>query len=381
MELTINDKFKIIRNDSLSEASYISLFSLYQPIIGYKAVNLYMTLYAESKMFTFETHQRLSLITNMSIKEINEERIRLEEMLLLKTYRRDNEYIYKLIAPLNANMFLENMIFAKLLLKWLGDEQYHITLSKFLANENLDGFTDVSSKLNHNYEQVLNNVEFKKIQSFSNEELAVKYNFDFEELFRETSPLVFPIKTRTYENLEVIGKMASLCGLSANQMNVIIGKCSDYEKETIDMELLKYLCLNSKPEIKEVSDKYDCSPLLFLQNKQHGTSVTKVDARLLEYLSINLKMSNSVINVLIEYVLNISENRLPRNLVEKIAGEWIRENINTKEKAIEKSKADNFSSKKTMILPEYYGEIEENKELDISDNNIESLKARIKGIS
>ena len=45
-------------------------------------------------------------------------------------------------------------------------------------------------------------------------------------------------------------------------------------------------------------------------------------------------MAPGVVNVLIDYVLNISDGRLPKQLVEKIAGEWQRKEINTTEKAM-----------------------------------------------
>ena len=46
-----------------------------------------------------------------------------------------------------------------------------------------------------------------------------------------------------------------------------------------------------------------------------------------------------MVNVLIDYVLNISDGRLPKQLVEKIAGEWQRKEIDTTEKAIAQVKA------------------------------------------
>lgn len=49
---------------------------------------------------------------------------------------------------------------------------------------------------------------------------------------------------------------------------------------------------------------------------------------------VDQQMAPGVVNVLIDYVLNISDGRLPKQLVEKIAGEWQRKEINTTEKAM-----------------------------------------------
>ena len=122
---------------------------------------------------------------------------------------------------------------------------------------------------------------------------------------------------------------------------------------------------------------------VFLQNKQNGLPVTTVDAKLLDYLSLQLQMKHEVINVLIEYVLNINQNKLPRNYVEKIAGEWIRENIDTKEKALAKTESSKVFTKsfKSMPLPEYYStELKEDKDLSLNDDKIDELKDRLKRI-
>ena len=50
-------------------------------------------------------------------------------------------------------------------------------------------------------------------------------------------------------------------------------------------------------------------------------------------------MPDGVVNVLVDYVLNISDGRLPKQLVEKIAGEWQRKEIDTTEKAIAQVRA------------------------------------------
>ena len=50
-------------------------------------------------------------------------------------------------------------------------------------------------------------------------------------------------------------------------------------------------------------------------------------------------MPSGVVNVLIDYVLNISDGRLPKQLVEKIAGEWQRKEIDNTEKAIAQVKS------------------------------------------
>jgi len=55
---------------------------------------------------------------------------------------------------------------------------------------------------------------------------------------------------------------------------------------------------------------------------------------LVEWLFIDQQMPSGVVNVLVDYVLKVSDGRLPKQLVEKIAGEWQRKEINTTKKAV-----------------------------------------------
>ena len=80
-------------------------------------------------------------------------------------------------------------------------------------------------------------------------------------------------------------------------------------------------------------------PLSFLKFKQHQKEPVPADRQLVEWLVVDQQMPAGVVNVLIDYVLNISDGRLPKQLVEKIVGEWQRKEINTTEKAIAQVKA------------------------------------------
>ena len=90
-------------------------------------------------------------------------------------------------------------------------------------------------------------------------------------------------------------------------MSILVGRCSSYENGTLDISKLKALARRQKPEKTEHEDPYMLSPVAFLQNKQNGIPVTSVDAKLLNYLSSQLNLKHEVINVLIEYVLDINQ--------------------------------------------------------------------------
>ncbi|HCY06940.1 MAG TPA: hypothetical protein DHS57_06710 [Erysipelotrichaceae bacterium] len=384
VKLNSKDTYQVIKDDYRDDD--YSLFSLYLPIVGYRSIALYKLLISESyKRVIVENHDRLCILLNISIDDLYEARLRLEEVMLLKTFNKENKYLYQIISPLSANVFLTNEFLTNELLKAIGVEQYEITATKFLSDKiSTIDYKDITSKFVDGISNKFDNeVVFSQIKpifdfkDINNEDI----DFNYEYFIRNTSDLVFPIEARNETNLRLIGKLATLYGISEDTMSILVGRCSSYENGTLDISKLKVLARRQKPEKTEHEDPYMLSPVAFLQNKQNGIPVTSVDAKLLNYLSLQLNLKHEVINVLIEYVLDINQNKLPKNYVEKIAGEWVRENIDSKEKAIKKTKQTSFSQPKTLVLPEYYSnEIVEDSDLDIDDEKVQELKDRLKRI-
>ena len=384
VKLNSKDTYQVIKDDYRDDD--YSLFSLYLPIVGYRSIALYKLLISESyKRVIVENHDRLCILLNISIDDLYEARLRLEEAMLLKTFNKENKYLYQIISPLSANVFLTNEFLTNELLKAIGVEQYEITATKFLSDKiSTIDYKDITSKFVDGISNKFDNeVVFSQIKpifdfkDINNEDI----DFNYEYFIRNTSDLVFPIEARNETNLRLIGKLATLYGISEDTMSILVGRCSSYENGTLDISKLKALARRQKPEKTEHEDPYMLSPVAFLQNKQNGIPVTSVDAKLLNYLSLQLNLKHEVINVLIEYVLDINQNKLPKNYVEKIAGEWVRENIDSKEKAIKKTKQTSFSQPKTLVLPEYYSnEIVEDSDLDIDDEKVQELKDRLKRI-
>ena len=87
------------------------------------------------------------------------------------------------------------------------------------------------------------------------------------------------------------------------------------------------------------------SPYDFLRNKYHGAEPTSRDLQLLEFLAVDLELNPGVINVLIDYVLRINNNKLTRAYVETIAGQWKRMNIETADKAMKTAEKEHKKNK------------------------------------
>lgn len=75
------------------------------------------------------------------------------------------------------------------------------------------------------------------------------------------------------------------------------------------------------------------SPIALLENYQGGAPVSAADRRLIQYLLQEVGLSEEVTNVLIDYVLLVQDNTLPRAFVEKVATSWKRQGFQKAEEA------------------------------------------------
>ena len=109
----------------------------------------------------------------------------------------------------------------------------------------------------------------------------------------------------------------------------------------------------------------------------------KRDLRLIEDLMIDYSLKAGVVNVLIDYVLKTNNNKLSRNLVETVAGQWQRLKIETVEDAMslaekEHKKYNKVKDKKVSIqeekIPEWFDKKIEKKEVNtINKSKIDEL--------
>ncbi|MCR5229805.1 MAG: DnaD domain protein [Solobacterium sp.] len=388
MELRPKDIYRVECTDFLSEDALTSLLSLYQPVVGRNAVIFYLTLYSEGRsQHSQENHGRLSAVMNMTMDEMERARIHLEEYLLVRTYVEEGEsrssYIYRLNAPLSAKTFLSSRELTAAFAAAVGQKNAELSVSKFsVGTLNTSGYKDITRKIttrpvSRDFDPT---VQYSKVQPRYNfDPDQTEINFDYEHFIATTSSLVFPVELRTQENLKLIGKLATIYGLSADRMRILVSRAVNIDSMSFDDEKLKLMAARSKPDITEAKDPYALPPVSFLQAKQNGRPVSLADKKILEKLSIEYRFSNEVINVMIEYILKISDNKLVAAFVEMIAGEWARKDIQTREQAVSETKKKNAKSsgRRREVLPEYYGR-KDNEEETADSEELEKAQALLR---
>ena len=197
-------------------------------------------------------------------------------------------------------------------------------------------------------------VDNKNIRKVNHLDLAFEPTINFNEVLSLIPEGMLNLKNISKENKEIIYQLSFVYGLDNEAMSEIIK--NSIVNYRIDMDLLKDNCrsfykFEHKGKIPKAvfqsqplclrQDKVEDSrksklinqfekenPYDFLASKQ-GARPTKKDLEIIEYLIIDQKLNPGVVNVLIDYVLKINNNKLVRSFVEQIAAQWKRSKITT----------------------------------------------------
>ena len=413
----------IVRNATiLNNESRLVLMKLYQPIIGSVAISLYFTLWSNldtSQIISTEyTHHNLMAIMRLKLEDILEAREKLEAIGLLKTYvKKDNinNYIYELYSPLDPDEFISNPILSTTLASNIGQIEYEKIINFFkMPIIPLEGYKDISASFGDTFEvtNALEIAETNDIRKVKQIDLVVDEKIDLNSLLGMIPSEILNHRSITKDTKSLIYKLAYIYNLDEEELSELI-RNSVNEKKIIDKDLLRNNChnyytfehKNTTPSLvykkqpdylrKSVSDKSKkakliytfetTSPYDFLTGKNKGVRPSKRDLALIENLMVDYDLPPGVVNVLIDYVLKINDNKLTKNFVLTIANQWKRNNIKTVEEAMKICRQENKIKKQEKVRivkkeekPNWFDKnIEESM---ASQDDIAALEASLKGL-
>lgn len=398
------DTFNVINHSYLNDNDRKLLIMLYEPIVGAVGINLYFNLWTflDREVVLSETYTHKDLITNMGVtlKEISDAREKLEGLGLLKVYLKEgeiNNYIYELNAPLSASDFFANPLLASVLYTSVGSFNYKKIKEYFkFPKINLREYTNITETFADVFESVsMVETDNSEIIKKNYAKVGIESELDIEEIISMIPDLMLNHTKVTESTKELILKLSFVYNFDANKTAEVI-KGSINEKHNIDKEKLKINYRNLyqfendgklpsiifkcqpdylKKEIKDSSKKSkviyqfeNLSPYRFICMKSKTEKPTKAEINILEMLLVDIGLKPGVVNVLIDYVLRINDNKLTKNFVEAIASQWKRSNIETVEQAMEISKQE--FKKKDLYKKEAVSKKEEAKP-EWFDKNIE----------
>lgn len=409
------DTYVVCNKTILGDMDRKILIMLYQPIVGSVAISLYFTLWSyldKTETISMEwSHHHLMTNMRMKLKDIVQAREKLEAIGLLKTYQKKgnvNHYIYELFSPSTPSEFMNNPILSTTLYHNIGDSEYKKTMEYFkVPSINLRDYEEVTAPFKDIFDSsnlsYVEQLEFETKQKV-NSNIEIESSLDLESVLSMIPEDLFSRKTITKETRSLLHKLAFIYQFNEEQLCELI-RNSLNERKGIDKTLLKNNCrkyyqfehngklpslvFRNQPEYlrKPVGDQSKkakiiyqfetTSPYDFLCSKYNGTRPSRTDLNILEYLLLDMDLRPGVVNVLVDYVLKINQNKLNKGFVETIASQWAKSRVETVEGAMRLAEKEykarkNYHNKKEtpeMLKPDWF-----DKEIEIKEANLETQK-------
>lgn len=379
------DTFVVLNKTVLNNEDRKLLIMLYQPIIGFKAISLYFTLWTDldkREIFSSEcTHHHLMTSMQLRLSEIIEAREKLEAVGLLKTYLRKsniNNFVYELYSPISAYDFLNNPILATTLFNNIGKYEYEKIIEYYkIPKVNLKDYQEITCSFTDVFESA-NITEFEivssNLQKYSSNKLNITPKIDLDNIISLIPDDMLNVRSLTKDTKDLIYKISFIYNYDDACMSEII-RNSLNEKKMIDKKALRLnsrklyqfensgklpsLIYRNQPEylrkpVGDVSNKAKIiyqfettSPYDFLASKYNNSKPSKTDLNVLEYLLLDMNLNPGVVNVLVDFVLKINNNKLTNNFTQKIASQWAKSKIETVEDAMKIAEAEYKTKKHT----------------------------------
>lgn len=359
------DMYTVVSKTILNLEDRDNLIMLYEPIMGPLAVSLYLTLWRDLKNNSFKSeeynHHHLMCLMKLDLKSIKEARCALESLGLLKTYVKQGDiysYVYELYSPMSPREFLNHPVLNVVLYNNIGKMEYDaIKKSYEKKSMSLSEYEDITSSLNMTFassnvlpevdatERVKQNVQAKNVIDFDMLIASIPKDILNEKAFNKRTRELIENLAFVY-NLDTI-KFSEIIKNVINERGFIVAEelrklARNYYTYHNNGKLPTLVYKEEKTGILENMSKRDkiiyvfenTKPYDFLKSKYHGVTPTNRDLKLLETLCCDLNLKPAVVNVLIDYVLKKNDNKLNKNFVETIAGQWVRSGIKTAREAM-----------------------------------------------
>ena len=362
--------------EHLSSEQRQSLNLLYGPLIGKNSICLYEFL---GSIQNFVELEDVYLLLNMNASQFDIARNRLEQYHLIETYVHEEDMLILLYAPLLPDLFLCHETYSRLYLASVGAKCFDKVKVMLYKDKTVSSsYTKVESPLDVSILDAWNEskeIAYEKVKPT----LKQKYDFDFATLFKGMDR-IFPVRLRTSENLDRIAEMAKIYGIDAKDMRKYVQRSTNPSTHVFDLEKLKDMVMRNRKVMEVRKDPYKMSPVKFLQNKQNGIPVVKSDQALIERLCKEFQFPIEVVNTLIEYTLQQTNQQFSRNYVEKVAASWVRLGVDSRKKALDiinQSPLENKRDKKAekvVLDDKFYTQKEEKSDAQLHKEMLELQK-------
>ena len=388
-KITPNTIYQVFKALPLTQEGKDGLLYLYQPIIGAQALALYFQFLgdeADSNESEFIHLDCLNAL-NIGLSSFLEARKRLEGMGLLTVFEKEDPefgkmYLYQLEEPLVPQKFIKDVTYSFLLHQAVGERKFKQLTRRFKPKKiNMADYQEVTA----NFTTVYGNLDLNLFSRTSDqlENVAKEYEQAKEPGLKVDSTQLDWHFLMELANKKFISKTNFTSDFKA-QLTVYANLYGYNELELVDDLLVQVVALDTglvdarqlkqfverkhqttfqRPSMQPVSEEADVrrfnllrqtgysekdiqliklsektAPYDFLEaiKVEKKSYVTDSEKWLLKSLVERSPLPNSVINILIHYVLVIQDNStLQPNFVNTIATNWSEKGFQSPETAIQ----------------------------------------------
>ncbi|HKL72844.1 MAG TPA: DnaD domain protein [Candidatus Onthovivens sp.] len=400
-------KYFIQKRGFLPKDYQTYLNELYLPILGYKAIFLYQYL-IEEEASNRRINELSDLLkkTNFTYHDFLINRRILESVGLINSYKENSDSITILLnSCYTPDLFFNNLIFYNLLLNSIGEKELEILLKKYKNNLSIDSSKEISATFNEVFKVDLDSFTQKtkkKINLITNQLKPIKNTFETVKLieyFKEFTNI--RSDDLSEEELEKMASIGTLYSLDPRLLGDFVTKAFIPQKpfgERIDITNLlriikKEISLNSaifrkipvEPKINIESDSEmaklinyynSVTPRELLKARQEGLEF-RSDLTVIDFLGIKCGFSNPMINAILDYALDKTNNDLSINYIDKMAATLKRKkvanlfdvlNVLYKKYEVKTSSSTENNPKKTKEIPIFKGELTFGEDEDLFDD-------------
>lgn len=415
MDLTLlpADIYTVINKTVLTEVDQENLINLYEPIIGVVATSLYLTLWRDlgnSKIVSPDyNHHHLMKVLKLELTEIKLAIDSLEAVGLIRTYVKEdeiNQYVYELYSPISSYEFFHHPILNVVLYNNIGKEEYDRLVSLYNhPSIDLKDYKEITKLMDMTYKS--GKKPDMLVNPSMHTELSINMSdqVDFDLIISSIPKGILNEKAFNKKIRELINNLAFTYNINTLKMVELIrssiNELGNIDKETLRKSARKYyqynndgnlptLVYRSQPDYLKspVGDNTNrgkiihvfenTTPYDFLASKSKGNAPTNHDLKIVEYLLVDLGLKPAVVNVLIDYVLKVNDNKFNQSFVETIAAQWVRSGVKTASDAMamaekhHKKYSKDKEVKKEVIKPVWFND--NIKREEISDEERNELK-------
>ena len=363
--LHTNDLFKVKLASFLTDFDRKVLSELYQPMIGYSALGLFMTLwskYERKAAIDFVQHTILLDTMQINLKDFLEAKNKLEAVGLLRTFlNKENDikkYVYVLYSPKSPKDFFDDVLFSGTLTKMIGEKQATAIARTFESKNRKepDDFKEISASFvevfNPNFnDECFSNKLGDEVNTYGRKIRMVDTEFDFESFFVQLKN-DYQLSRNLFSKKELIEieRLSVLYGLDELIMSSLVFDSFDSTKvkgNRLSIEGLDDLCKKEQNYVSTSTkknihidvnvDDFDAEIQLmeklsskdYLVYLQKGVKASDADLGIISTLSREYKLTTNAINAIFYYTLQQCNNKLPRKYIEKLAASVARCELKT----------------------------------------------------